>query len=122
MLSPGPFAFILLPAVLVGLLAWGTAVAWRRSGAGIAAARRAGIFSAIAGSVWMAVTWMVAASGILRDWSRTPPPFLFLVVAIVALALTVAYSRLGARLATTIPLWVLVLVQAFRLPLELDTC
>ena len=67
----------------------------------------------------MAVTWMAAASGILRDWSRNPPPFLFLVVAIIALGLTVAYSRLGTRLVATIPLWVLVLVQAFRLPLEL---
>ena len=42
-----------------------------------------------------------------------------LVAAIVALAFGIAYSRFGTRIASTIPLWAFVLVQAFRLPLEL---
>ena len=62
---------------------------------------------------------MAASSGILREWHRTPPPFMFLVAAILALALAITYSHLGTRIVATIPLWVLVLVQAFRLPLEL---
>jgi hypothetical protein len=117
--APSPLTFVLLPLVLVGLLAWGSAVAWSRSGAGKTAARRAGILAAAAGGAWMAMTWMVASSGILREWHRTPPPLMFLVAAILALALAITYSRLGTRIVATIPLWALVLVQAFRLPLEL---
>ncbi len=33
--------------------------------------------------------------------------------------MAITYSHLGTRIVATIPLWVLVLVQAFRLPLEL---
>ena len=67
----------------------------------------------------MAITWVLAGSGMLREWERTPPPFAFLVIAIVALGLVIAFSRLGTRIATAVPLWILVLVQGFRLPLEL---
>ena len=67
----------------------------------------------------MAVTWAAAASGILREWTRNPPPFGLLVVAIVGLAFALTYSRFGTRVSVVIPLWALVLVQAFRLPLEL---
>ena len=67
----------------------------------------------------MAVTWFAAASGVLRQWERTPPPFALLVVSIVALASAMTYSRFGARIATGIPIWALVFVQAFRFPLEL---
>ncbi len=118
-LAPAPLTFVLLPLVLVGLLARGAAVAWRRSRAGITAARRAGLLTAAASAAWLALTWTLASSGILREWEATPPPLMFLVVAIFGLALAMTYSRLGARIAATIPLWVLVLVQAFRLPLEL---
>jgi len=41
------------------------------------------------------------------------------VVAILVLALALAYSTFGARVAEHVPLWALVAVQAFRLPLEL---
>ncbi|HEU4694214.1 MAG TPA: hypothetical protein VFS23_37865 [Vicinamibacterales bacterium] len=117
--APAPFTFVVMPLVLVGLLAWGTAEAWNRSGVGRAAARRVAILTATAGAGWMALTWTTARSGILREWDRNPPPLMFLVVAIVTLAVVIAHSRLGTRIVATIPLWVLVLVQAFRLPLEL---
>jgi hypothetical protein len=117
--APAPFTFVLMPLVLVGLLAWGTAVAWRRSGVGIAASRRAAMLTGVAGAAWMALTWTIARSGILREWDRNPPPLMFLVAAILGLAVVIAHSRLGTRIVATIPLWVLVLVQAFRLPLEL---
>jgi hypothetical protein len=117
--APAPLTFVLLPLLLVGLLAWGTSVAWSRSGAGRASPLRAGVLSALAGGGWMAVTWMIARSGLLREWHRNPPPFMFLVAAILALALIISYSRLGTRIVAAVPLWILVLVQAFRLPLEL---
>lgn len=117
--EPAPLTFIVLPVFLACLLVWGTAAAWRRSGAPIDAARRAAAATAIAACVWMAITWVVAASGIFREWERTPPPFAFLVIAIIALGFAIAFSSLGTRIATALPLWVLVLVQGFRLPLEL---
>ena len=117
--EPAPLTFIVLPMFLTCLLAWGTAAAWSRSGAPSAAARRAAGVSAVAACAWMAITWIAAASGVFRQWERTPPPFGFLVLAIVALGLAMAFSPFGTRIATAIPLWVLVLVQGFRLPLEL---
>ena len=117
--APGPFTFVAMPLVLVALLAWGTGVASSRSGVGIASARRAATLTAAVGAAWLALTWTMAHSGILRDWHRNPPPFMVLVAAIATLAVVIAHSRLGTRIVATIPLWVLVLVQAFRLPLEL---
>ena len=67
----------------------------------------------------MAVTWSAARSGVFRNWEQTPPPFAFLVVAVLLLGGAIAWSPLGRRLAQFIPLWILVAVQAFRLPLEL---
>jgi small-conductance mechanosensitive channel len=116
--EPAPLTFVVLPVVLVGMLAWGTTVAWRRSGASIPAAARAAAVTIAAAGAWMAGTGIVAASGVLREWERTPPPFALLVAAIVAIAFGAAYGRLGSRIASTIPLWTLVLVQSFRLPLE----
>jgi hypothetical protein len=114
-----PLTFIVLPLLLVGVLAWGTAVAWRRTGASTTAARRASGVSVLAALAWMAATWMVAASGILREWERRPPPLALLVAAIGTLALAITYSPFGTRIVKAIPLWALVLVQGFRLPLEL---
>ena len=48
-----------------------------------------------------------------------PPPFGLLVLAIIVLAFALAFTRFGRRLAQFVPLWALVAVQAFRLPLEL---
>jgi hypothetical protein len=117
--APAPLAFVALPVLLVGLLSWAAFVAWRWSGASTKAARRASVITALATSAWMAATWTAAASGVLRQWERNPPPFAILVVLILVLALAITYSRFGTRVATAIPLWTLVLVQAFRLPLEL---
>ena len=117
--EPAPLTFIVLPLLLQSLLAWGAMAAWRRSGAPVEAALRVTAISSIASCAWLATTWIAAASGIFREWDRTPPPFAFLVIAIVALGFALAFSPFGTRIATTIPLWILVLVQGFRLPLEL---
>lgn len=112
-------AFVVLPVLLVCALTWGTAVAWRRSGASRQNSAQAAALVAAGSLVWMAVTWSAAQSGILRNWDQTPPPFAFLVVAILVIAAAIAWSPLGQRLARFIPLWALIGVQAFRLPLEL---
>lgn len=65
--GPAPLAFIVIPVVLVCLLAWGTATAWRRSGATQATATRAASFAVLAACLWMAASWTAAASGVLRE-------------------------------------------------------
>ena len=117
--SPAVLTFIVIPIVLVIALVYGTFVAWRRSGAsGTIARTRAGQVLALA-VAWLAITWTAAASGWLLDFESTPPAFAWLVLGIVALALALAFSPLGGRLALHIPLWTLVAVQGFRLPLEI---
>ena len=52
-------------------------------------------------------------------WDATPPPFALLVVGILGLTVAFACTRYGRRLALGLPLWALVGIQGFRLPLEL---
>lgn len=117
--DPVVAAFVVLPLLLVGAIAWGTAFAWRRGGASRDAPTRAAALIAGGALIWMAITWAAAQSGILSNWDQTPPPFAFLILAILALSGGIAWSPLGRRLAQFVPLWTLVAVQAFRLPLEL---
>jgi hypothetical protein len=111
--------FVVIPIVLVFLFVWGVHAAWRRSGASKARARRAAVASTIGSVAWMAITWVLAANGTFADFDATPPPFGLMVFAVVAIACAIAFGRVGERLAATIPLWLLVAVQSFRLPLEI---
>jgi hypothetical protein len=113
------FPFVGIPIALVLLLAWGTLTAWRRSGASSARAQRAALTTLVVSFAWMGITWILAANGTFTDWHSTPPPFGLLVLAIVVISCAVAFSAFGRRLASFLPLWALVGVQAFRLPLEL---
>jgi len=117
--DPAVAAFVVIPVLLVLALAWGAGTAWRRGGAPPAAAARVSVLAGAAGAGWMAVTGAAARSGALRRWDATPPPFGLLLIAVVAIAGLLAWSGFGRRLAAFLPLWALVGVQAFRLPLEL---
>lgn len=112
-------AFVVIPVLVAIALVWGTSIAWRRSGAPRDTARRVVLVTGAAAVGWMAVTWVLAESGILRNWNRTPPPFGVFILGIAVLAAVIAFSRFGRRLAQFLPLWALVGVQGFRLPLEL---
>ena len=103
-------AFVVIPVLLAFLLLWGVT---RTSD------RRARNRTAFVCGAWMGATWFAADAGVLQQWQATPPPFALLVAGIVALAVVLAFSGVGRRLAEGIPLWVLVAVQGFRLPLEL---
>jgi small-conductance mechanosensitive channel len=106
-----------LPLAVGVLVVWGAWWAWRGDGPG--AARRAANFAGLATAAWLATTWQVAASGVLRQWERTPPPFAMLIAAVAVLAVLLPSTPFGGRLARAVPVWVLVAVQGFRLPLEL---
>ena len=112
-------AFVLIPVMLAGTLVWATLTAWRRSGATESAARRAAVIVAVDAAAWMTLTWVAAMSGVLQQWNRRPPPFLLLIVGMVAISLILAFGRVGMRIAQHIPVWTLVAIQGFRLPLEL---
>jgi hypothetical protein len=116
--SPAVLAFIVIPVVLVATFAWGVAAAWRRAGASPRGAMTAAATACLASSAWMAATWTLSARGVFLDFDRRPPRFALLVAAIVVLAIAIGRSAVGARLAA-LPLWALVGVQAFRLPLEI---
>jgi hypothetical protein len=111
-------AFVVIPILLAGALVWGIVAASRRRGEAEAAPRRALTALAIA-VIWMGATWAAGTSGVLRQWDATPPPFALLVLGIVALSVLIAWGPYGRLLATTLPLWILVGIQGFRLPLEL---
>jgi hypothetical protein len=113
-------AFVALPALLATALVWATIDAWRGAGAPGAAAHRAGVMTGAATAAWMALTWSAAMSGILREWDRTPPPFALLILALLVVSVTLSFGAVGTRIAHQTPLWALVAVQSFRLPLELS--
>ena len=119
MTNPSVAAFVVIPVLLFAVLVWGVVVASKKAGASSKAARRGGIGIAAATAVWMAVTWIVGADGTLRAWDRMPPPFLILLLAIIAMSVALAFGSTGRNLSRFVPLWALVAVQGFRLPLEL---
>lgn len=112
-------AFVVLPLLLVAALIAGVAHASRRLGEPPGLRARLIVITTIAAAIWMGATWAAARSGALSDFTRTPPPFAILVVTIILLAIRIGLTRYGRRLALGLPLWVLIGVQAFRLPLEL---
>lgn len=117
--DPAVAAFIVLPALVGGLFIAAVWRAWRTTGADARAARRAAGMAALGTAAWMAIALWLAASGVFLDFTSTPPPFAFLLIAILAIAGAIGFGPAGRRLASGIPLWMLVGSQGFRLPLEL---
>jgi hypothetical protein len=117
--EPAVAAFVVIPVLLAVALVWAAFDAWRHAGASVSSARRAAVVTGAGTAAWMALTWSVAASGILQRWEATPPPFAFLVLGVLIVSVTLSFGRLGTRIAQETPLWVLVAVQSFRVPLEL---
>jgi hypothetical protein len=98
----------LLALIVAGLFI----VALRRAGVGLAAA--------LGGTAaWVAAFGLAAGSGLLSQTDLRPPPMALMIVAIISGALLFGLSRSGERVARAVPLWALVGVHAFRLPLEL---
>jgi hypothetical protein len=113
------YGFIVLPVlVAVGL----SAIIWRAVGAAGYPGRqtnRLQIRVALGAVAWMAITLWVSAAGVLRHFDRQPPPMLFLVAAVFALAGWLAFSWIGDLVVRHTSWVALVGLQGFRLPLEL---
>jgi hypothetical protein len=102
-------AFVVIVVAVAAILVWLIGRAYRSAKVGAIAA---GLFGA-----WLAAQAALVASGRLTSLPLNGLPFLFAPVVVIWTAL--ALSPVGRRVATTIPLTVLVGFQAFRLPLEL---
>ena len=116
--DPAVLTFIAIPLGLVAALLWLVDLASRRLDEPAVNRRRALVATTAAAATWMAATWVAASSGVLRQWDATPPPIAVLVAGIVALSVAIAFSPYGTRLATGLPIALLIAVQGFRLPLE----
>ena len=117
--DPAVLAFVVIPLGLLMALLWGTHVASRRLNEDDGTRRHAVLITVVVSAVWMTATWRAGESGVLRLRDATPPPFALLVVGILGLTVVLACTRYGRRLALGLPLWALVGIQGFRLPLEL---
>lgn len=70
-------------------------------------------------SLWMALTWAIAATGVIAEFNRRPPPMLLMLAAVLTVSTVIAFTAFGTRFVVGLPLWILVAGQSFRFPLEL---
>jgi hypothetical protein len=68
--------------------------------------------------LWLAVPGLLAERGVLADFSRVPPPFPLLMVALLAATVALAFSPLGTKLVERAPLHTLIGYQVFRVGVE----
>jgi hypothetical protein len=111
--------FVVLPLLVAVGFVLANEWAGRRLGENATRRRRRGVRLSAAVLAWLAGTALIAASGVLRRFDATPPPFALLVLAVVLIGVAVPCSPLGTGLVRGLPLWALVGFQVFRFPLEL---
>ncbi|MEO8503642.1 MAG: hypothetical protein ABI609_07075 [Acidobacteriota bacterium] len=80
---------------------------------------RRGLIASVLLSTWLGAGWILAERGVLAHLELRPPPIMFFILISVVGAIVLGRSALGRRIALEAPLWALVGMQAFRLPLEL---
>lgn len=70
--------------------------------------------------VVMTITTIVAYKGVLRNWDMIPPPPMILMCVFSTINAVVCFcTKCAGRVATGLPLWMLLGFQVFRLPVEL---
>jgi hypothetical protein len=111
--------FVLLPLLVAAGFVLACEWAGQRLGEAVAVRRRRTARLGVAVLAWLMVTALVAASGVLRRFDASPPPFAGLVLAIGVVGIAIPCSPLGTLLMRGLPLWALVGFQVFRFPLEL---
>jgi hypothetical protein len=104
-------ALVLLMAILV---AWALRRASVRGGRPRSALLAIALFLA----VYLALPAALALAGALNRYDPLPAPALLVLLGLTVVTVGVALSPIGASLATSLPLAVLVGYQAFRIPVE----
>ncbi len=121
MVQPSVLTLVVFVILVLGIVA-GFVAAIRHSGrerGDAAATVQRDVRRAVVASVaYLALTAGIAASGLLRQGGTPPPIMPFLALSNV-IAIAIAFSRVGTRLARYVPIAALVGFQVFRLPLEL---
>lgn len=72
----------------------------------------------IGGAGWLILTGVLGASGVVANFTGTPPRIVFLFVPAFIATAVLVFSTFGARIAA-LPIGFLVGFQAFRIPVEL---
>jgi len=66
-----------------------------------------------------AIEYALASGGVLREWTRRPPPLLLAAGIPILIALGTALGPVGRRIAASSSFAAIIGIQTFRLPLEL---
>lgn len=111
--------FVVLPLLVAAGFVMACEWAGRRLGESVTVRRRRAVRLGAAVLAWLSVTALIAASGVLRWFDATPPPFAVFAVAVGVVGIAVPCSPVGTLLVRGVPLWALVGFQVFRVPLEL---
>jgi len=111
--------FIVLPLLVTAGFVLACEWAGRRLGEERGVRHRRAVRVGVAVLVWLLLTALLAASGVLQRFDRMPPPFAGLVLAVTVIGIVVPLSPLGSLLVRGLPLWALIGSQVFRFPLEL---
>ena len=117
--GPVTGGFVILPLLVAAGFVLACEWAGRRLGEAVTERRRRTVRLGAAVLAWLSVTALMAASGVLRWFDATPPPFAVFALAGGVVGVAVSCSPLGTLLVRGLPLWVLVGFQVFRFPLEL---
>jgi hypothetical protein len=72
----------------------------------------------ITGAAWLLLTAVLARTGVLADFSSSPPRITLLLFPAILFAVFLGFSKFGTRLSL-MPLTFLIGFQAFRIPVEL---
>ena len=111
--------FIILTLLVAAGVVWNVYLAGRALRESHARTLTFTAWAVVGIAAWLALTWTVAATGILTQFDRRPAPMLILFLTVLTVSIVVAFTRYGTRFAAGLPLWILVIGQVFRFPLEL---
>jgi hypothetical protein len=108
----------MLLAIVAALAALFVSAQSRLAGAAVAQRLRGTLSGLLVVGAYLALPGLLAARGVLADFSRVPPPFALLMLALFAATVGLAFSPLGTRLVERAPVHTLIGYQVFRVPLE----
>jgi hypothetical protein len=105
-------------AIVAALAALFVSAQSRLSGAALAQRLRGTLEGVLVVVAYLALPGLLAARGVLADFSRMPPALGLMMLALIAATVALAFSPLGTRLVERAPIHTLIGYQVFRVPLE----